>query len=200
MRWPGLGAAMVGMVAVGPLAAQERPFGYRGPALEVYLVRTPAWQAELQDAPRNTYAIPAAGGIGLSFAWALTPHVAPFVVADVVLYGESAHSTVAAGVEGRLPLAGRVVPRATVALGRLRTSGGIGYDLAQLAGGADLFLLSRLALRAEVRQQVRLGEAKGGLGARGPDGPYPAVPAVITGGGPRFSLGAVWYMGRRSAT
>ena len=189
--------AVSGVVATVPAAAQARPGAFRGPALELYGVRSPAWRAELQDPLRNTQEIPATGGLGLSFAWAITPNLATFVAGDFSLYGESGFTTVTAGVEGRLPLGGPVMPRATIGVGRLSSSGGIGYDYLQLGGGADLFVLQRLALRAELEQQIRLGDGRGGQGRTGPEGPIPTVPAVITGGGPRVSIGVVWYMGSR---
>ena len=170
--------AALGVLPFLPAAAQERT-AFRGPALELYAVRSPAWRAERQDPARNTHDIPATGGLGLSFAWAVTPNVAPFVAAEIALYGESGVSTVAAGVEGRLPLEAPVVPRATIGIGHAEWSGGLGYDYLQLGAGADLFVLSRLAVRGEVEQQIRFRDEA----------------ADITGGGPRVSIGAAWYMG-----
>jgi hypothetical protein len=194
------------LVAPRSLHAQdtaERLPAFTGLSLGLDLVRTSAWSFDEQipELGRDQhYDIPSAGGLGFSVSYALTPYLAPFVAASLSLYGSelSGFSTYQAGIEGRLPQAGRrLLPFAQASLGRLSWSGNMRYGFVEAGAGTELFPFERVALRLALQGAWPLGDGRRNVGSS--EAPIYRT-TRLDAGQLRFSLGGRWHFGRRSGS
>jgi hypothetical protein len=194
------------LLAPVPLQAQrsaEPPPAFTGLSLGIDLVRTSSWSFDEQipELDRDQhYDIPSAGGLGFSVSYALTPYVAPFAAASLSLYGSelSGFSTYQAGVEGRLPKAGRgLLPFAQVSVGRLSWSGNMRYGFVEAGAGAELFPFDRVALRLALQRGWPLGDGRRNVGSN--EAPIYRT-TRLDASQLRFSIGGRWHLGRRSGS